>query len=149
MAKNLIKKSKKTKALVKERETGKLSKQAKTFLGIMKESFGFEPAREFIELYANEQTLYQELYLRYTNKTKRRYMKPIDINMFWKLHAELKDTLKTFIKYSYPTLRTMDVKGGTGARPIFNINLGIPPEPEIKNVTPKNVSIAVDVIGEN
>ena len=134
---NLTKTPAKTKALKKSvSKTGKLSKSAKTFLDIMKESFGFEPAKEFIELYANEQALYQELYLRYTSKTKRRRMVPADIHMFWKLHAELKDTLKTFIKYSYPTLRTMDVKGDAGTRPIFNINLGVPPAPEMKNTTP-------------
>lgn len=138
MNNNLIKKQPKTKALVKsdERKVGKLSKKAQTFLDIMKESFGFEPAKEFIELYSNEQTLYQELFLRYTDKLKRRRMHKTDVAMFWRLHAELKDTLKTFIKYSYPTLRTMDVKGDLGQRPVFNINLGVPPAPEIKDVTP-------------
>lgn len=146
MGKNLIKKEKVTKAPT-IRKKGKLSKQAQTFLEIMKESFGFEPAKEFIELYANEQTLYQELYLRYTNRRKRAKMSAAEIHMFWKLHAELKDTLKTFIKYSYPTLRTMDVKGGPGQVPIFNINLGIPPEPKMKKVNPEASEITIDVGG--
>ena len=38
----------------------------------------------------------------------------------------------------------MDVKGDVGQRPIFNINLGVPPEPEIKNVTPIDVTIEGD-----
>jgi hypothetical protein len=138
MTKGLIKRQpKKIQQLKKSTsKEGKISKTSATFLAIMKEEFGFEPAKEFIELYSNEQYLYQELYLRFTNKNKRRRMSILDINTFWKLHAELKDTLKTFIKYSYPTLRTMDMKGDGGSRPIFNINLGVPPEPKMKNVSP-------------
>lgn len=132
---SLIKKQKSTQ--IKKSAAGKLSKKAQTFLQICKESFGFEPAREFINLYANEQELYQELYLEYTDKKKRAKMLAVDVDMLWFLHKEIKDSLKTFIKYSYPTLRAMAVKGDIGTRPIFNINLGVPSQPEAITVTPE------------
>ena len=65
-------------------------------------------------------------------------MPEASVNMFWKLHAEIKDSLKTFMKYAYPTMRAMNVSGELGVRPIFNINLGAPPEIErVTDVTPE------------
>ena len=117
---------------------GNLSKKATTFLAICKEEFGFEPAKEFINLYAKEQELYQELYLEYTHSDTREVMCEASITMFWTLHREIKDSLKTFMKYSYPTLRAMNVQGNLGVTPIFNIQLGAPPEiEEVTNVTPE------------
>jgi len=125
-------------APIKRSNKGKLSKKATTFLAICKEEFGFEPAKEFINLYANEQELYQELYLEYTSSDTRTLMPEASVNMFWKLHAEIKDSLKTFMKYAYPTMRAMNVSGELGVRPIFNINLGAPPEIErVTDVTPE------------
>ena len=117
---------------------GNLSKKATTFLAICKENFGFEPAKEFIGIYSKEQELYQELYLEFTDKDKRPLMSEADVGLFWKLHSEIKDSLKLFMKYSYPTMRAMNVQGNLGIRPIFNINLGAPPEIEqVTTVTPE------------
>ena len=123
---------------IKRSNKGNLSKKATTFLSICKENFGFEPAKEFIEIYSKEQELYQELYLEFTDKEKRPKMSEADVGLFWRLHSEIKDSLKMFMKYSYPTLRAMNVQGNIGVTPIFNINLGAPPEiEEVTNVTPE------------
>ena len=117
---------------------GNLSKKATTFLAICKENFGFEPAREFIEIYSKEQELYQELYLEFTDKEKRPKMSEADVGLFWQLHAQIKDSLKLFMKYSYPTLRAMNVQGNLGVTPIFNIQLGAPSEiKQVTEVTPE------------
>lgn len=133
----LIKQQKASK--IKRRSNkGNLSKKATTFLAICKENFGFEPAKEFIGIYSKEQELYQELYLEFTDKEKRPKMSEADVGLFWKLHSEIKDSLKLFMKYSYPTLRAMNVQGNIGVTPIFNIQLGAPPEiEEVTNVTPE------------
>ena len=61
-------------------------------------------------------------------------MTALEVDMFFQLHKEIKDSLKTFFKYSYPTMRAMQVKGDVGSRPIFNINLGVPVKEPIEVV---------------
>jgi len=143
MTNNLISKAKSATPfkIARTSKTGKLSKKAKTFLEMCKTQFGFEPAREFIEHYSREMTLYQELWLRYSSDVDRQNMSQQDIEAFWRMHDALKDSLKTFMKYSYPTMRATQVKGSGGPAPVFNINLGAPEKSKSKtiNVTPKDV----------
>jgi len=145
MNKSLIKKAKKAAPFTRERMTkgGKLTKKAQNFLQMCKEQFGFEPAKEFIQHYSREMIMYQELWLDYSNKDRRQTMTEVDINAFWKLHAEIKDSLATFMRYSYPTQRATQVKDVGGPTPVFHINL-VPQEPAMRhtnsviNVTPED-----------
>ena len=137
MTKSLIKKAKKSspfKALPESKD-GKLSKERQTFLQIVKENFGFEPAREFINMYTNEQELYQDLHHKMKDEKRRAKMTDEEKGLFWRLHTEIKESLKTVMRYSYPSLKSAEIKGSGGPAPVFNINLGFADKP-MKSANP-------------
>jgi len=149
MTENLIVKKRRRKKTAVKTTRGNLPKKSLTFLRVMQEEFSFEPAREFMLTYVDEKELYTYYYDKFRNPKKRATMTPEQIVTFWKLHADLKDSQKTILKYCYPTLRSKDIKLEGGVQPIFNINLAPKQNVKLKSANPEKASEqVVDVIVE-
>jgi len=108
------------------KRAGALSKKAQTFLELCKENFQFDPAKEFIGMYSKVKLRFEELDVQFNTPTRRANMTPAERAEYWHLYDKITDALKVFLKFSFPTLKSMDVSGDTGGTSIFHINIPAP-----------------------
>ena len=106
------------------RKRTSLTKKSKSMLKALEDDHKFNPVQEFVNLYRKEQKVYEELLTKIQSPTKRTKLSQQEHTLFKHLSADLKASLTTIFRHTYPTLRAMDVAGAMGEVPIFNINIG-------------------------
>ena len=124
------------------KKRGKISKKKETLLEILREDFHFDPIKKYLKLFTNAEIVYDDLIDTYLDNEKRGAMPAADLNALGNSTGQMQASLNNIIKFTFPTLKTMEVQGGTGTAPIFLINTGqpivaLPPGQGAIDVTPE------------